>query len=1074
MQRLAAEHDLRALLPLLDHRDALVREEAARALSDLADGDLSPFLELLRNGSRDVQRRTVEVLSTRPGFDAARLIPALGDDTGRVYPAVATLVARYGEEAIPELVRALASGREELRRGAVLALQQMGRTAWPALTPRLSDPSFRVRLGAAQALEQSKWTPADPREEFAFRFALEDWDAIVRMRKAAVPPLIGALRDPHFGIREEATRSLGRIGDVAAFPPLADLLTRDPEEEVRAAAAEGLGRLEEPRAIPILRDALHDRSHAVRLAAASALEAFGWLPENEEETIALLLATEQWPLLVRLGEPAVPALVQSLADDYYGIRTGAGEALLSLGPIGRRALAEAREHQNPTIRDGAIGLLVRAGPAPEALAPTPEPEERPADQTGEAGGPVEVVPGSPSLPAVTFLPPSPPSLAGPGTMAPAPGPRGDGFLLARLATLSTRGVGGTPLRTRISAPPSMVREAAIREFIAEALRRGEETGHPSPSSALLATLEAAMEDPEPAVRLVAVEVFGRLGKDAVEPLLGVLTDADRQVRCAAVDALAGLMDPRATAPLIVRLNTDGEEEVREHAAWALGESGDPGVIPALVKALSDPYLRVRNASSAALTLLGPGVLPALRPVLPGDDLPAAIAAANALGALRDGASIPGLLALLARDEPDAGTAAIAALGALGPAAAGPVAAFATEAGRPTTVRVRAVRALAELGVAAEDLLAPLAADTDPEVADAARTALASLRPGGLGEEHLMPAVSPVREVVLPAAEEDEVTLEAWHREAAAEPFVTTPAPAPTMILAALNNPETEVMEPESNAFLIPVPELTPPEPGQGEELERPVPAPEPVETDPVPVLLAALTRTPGDAATLLRRLGRYGDPRGLVAVAGWLFAGSPSERRAAAEALRSMPAQKAMGPLAGALHDPDPGVRETAVSSLGALLTTGAMHLLVDRLADPDYTVREAAIASLGRAGPVALDALVEALGRPEREVRAGAAQVLRESGWSASDESEALGFALASEDWRTLARFGESVLGPLSSLLVHPDPDLRLGAVIALGAIGGDRATDLIRQAYADPSPLVRNRAALLLHERKTEETPG
>lgn len=338
----------------------------------------------------------------------------------------------------------------------------------------------------------------------------------------------------------------------------------------------------------------------------------------------------------------------------------------------------------------------------------------------------------------------------------------------------------------------------------------------------------------------------------------------------------------------------------------------------------------------------------------------------------------------------------------------------------------------------------------------------------------MPAVSPVREVVLPAAEEDEVTLEAWHREPAADPLVTTPASAPTMILAALKTPETEVMGPESTAPLIPMPDLTLPGQGEVEELESPVSAPEPVETDPVPVLLAALSRTPGDASTLLRRLGRYGDPRGLVAVAGWLFAGAPSERRAAAEALRSMPAETAIGPLAGALHDPDPGVREIAVSSLGALLTTGAMHLLVDRLADPDYTVREAAIMSLGKAGPVALEALVEALGHPDREVRAGAAQVLRESGWSASDESEALGFALASEDWRTLARFGESVLGPLSSLLVHPDPDLRLGAVIALGAIGGDRATDLIRQAYADPSPLVRNRAALLLHERKTEETPG
>lgn len=988
-----------------------------------------------------------------------------------MYPAVASLIARYGEEAIPELVRALASGREELRRGAVLALQQMGRTAWPALKPRLSDPSFRVRLGAAQALEQSKWTAADEREEFAFRYALEDWDAIVRMRKAAVPPLIGALRDPHFGIREEAIRSLGRIGDVAAFPPLAALLTRDPEEEVRAAAAEALGRLEEPRGIPLLRNALHDRSHAVRLAAASALETFGWLPETEEETIALLLATEQWPLLVRLGEPAVPALVRALADDYYGIRTGAGEALLGLGPIGRRALEEARLHANPTIRDGAIGLLVRAGPAPTALSAVPGSVETRGDQAGDVEMPVEDIS---SAQEHSFLAPAP-SRNGPGSADPVLHPRVDGSLFARLATLATPEAGGAPLRTRISAPPSMHRETAIREFIDEALRRGEEAGHQSPSTELLATLDAALEGMDPSIRLVAVEVFGRLGPDAVEPLIGSLRDSDHLVRCAAVDALAGLMDPRATAPLLERLRTDGEEAVREHAAWALGESGDPDVVPALIDALSDPYLRVRSASSAALILLGPDILPALRPVLSGGDLPAAIAAARTLGALRDSASVPGLLDLLVRNEPEAGTAAIAALGGIGPAAASSIAALAREDGSSTAVRVRAVRALAELGMAAEDYLTPLADDHDPEVADAARTALESFRPGGFGGEHPVPPVSSIREVILPTVEEDEVTLEAWHREPG-EPVVTVPGPVPTLHLVALGPPEEETRKPGVDAAIVPETESTEPE---RQEPDAPEPAselstPEPPTPDPVSILLGALAGTPEDAPSLLRRLGRTGDPRGLGVIVGRLFTGTPSERRAAAEALRSMPAEGAVGALTGALYDPDPEVREAAVSSLGALSTPGAMHLLVDRLADSDYAVHEAALSALARAGPRALEALIEALGRPEREVRSGVSQILREAGWTAPDESGALGFSLASEDWRSLARFGEEALEPLGSLLVHPDPDLRLGAVIALGGIGGDRATDLIRQAYADPSPLVRNRAALLLHERKTDEARG
>ena len=977
------------------------------------------------------------MLAARPGFDAARLIPALGDDTGRVYPAVASLIARYGEEAIPELIRTLASGREELRRGAVLSLEQMGRVAWPALRLRLADPSHRVRLGAAQALERSNWIPVDQREEFALRYALEDWDAIVRMRKAAVPPLLAALRDPHFGIREEATRALGRIGDVAAVPPLLQFALHDPEEEVRAAAAEALGRLGEPRAIPTLRASLRDRSHTVRLAAAGALETFGWLPETEDETIALLLATEQWPLLVRIGEPAAPALIRALADDYYGIRTGAGEALLSLGPVGRRALEEAREHPNSTIRDGVIGLLARAepavpaadspgGPAPPA-APPARVDSRAEEAPSEPGETVEYTPA-----ADEFVPPG-----GEAALAPPTPPAADpGPLRALLATLAAA-EGSGPLRSRISATPSMQREHAIRGFIDEELRRGREAGHPSPSADLLSTVATALESPDPAVRLVAVEVFGRLGQDAVEPLLPALDDPDRLVRCAAVDALAGLMDSRAIAPLLWRLRTDPEEEIREHAAWALGEAGDSGVVPSLVDALSDPYLRVRSGAAAALSLMGPDVVPHLRPVLAGDDLPAAIAAAHALGALRDADSIPGLLELLAHPAPEAGTAAIAALGALGPAAAPPVAALAGDPGRPQSVRLRAVRALTGLGMSAEGGLDSLAHDRDPEISGAARDALASLRPEGLGREHAPEPAPSVREVPLPADGEETVTLESWHRE---NPTGAAAA-APAMVLRAL------------------LPD------------NREVPAGREPAVDPVRVLSAALESEPDDAPALLRRLGQLGDPRALGTIAGHLFAGSPLERRTAAEALRSMPSDRTVGALAGALHDSDPGVREAAAASLGASRVPAAMPLLVGCLADSDYSVRGVALDALIEAGPVAFEALVEGLGRSEREIRAGAAQVLLTVGWSAPREAEALRLALAAEDWRTLARFGEVALEPLAAFLAHPDPDLRLGAVIALGAIGGERAMDLVRQAYADPSPLVRNRAALLLHERKADE---
>ncbi len=182
-----------------------------------------------------------------------------------------------------------------------------------------------------------------------------------------------------------------------------------------------------------------------------------------------------------------------------------------------------------------------------------------------------------------------------------------------------------------------------------------------------------------------------------------------------------------------------------------------------------------------------------------------------------------------------------------------------------------------------------------------------------------------------------------------------------------------------------------------------------------------------------------------------------------------MPPDRAVPALAGALLDPDPALREAAVASLGALATSGAMPLLVDRLADPADAVRTAAVQALARAGAAALPSLVAALGRPERDVRTGAARILEREGYTPPSGWEELGLALGLEDWRGLARFGADAVEPLAALLVHPDPDLRLGAVIALGEIGGDRATHLLRSAGSDPSLAVRHRAALLLQLQRT-----
>ena len=73
-------------------------------------------------------------------------------------------------------------------------------------------------------------------------------------------------------------------------------------------------------------------------------------------------------------------------------------------------------------------------------------------------------------------------------------------------------------------------------------------------------------------------------------------------------------------------------------------------------------------------------------------------------------------------------------------------------------------------------------------------------------------------------------------------------------------------------------------------------------------------------------------------------------------------------------------------------------------------------------------------------------------SSWDALNVADAVAAAFA--------RFGVDAVEPLAALLVHPDPDLRLGAVIALGEIASlqpDADVLLSADSHTDSSPLLQ-----------------
>ena len=114
---------------------------------------------------------------------------------------------------------------------------------------------------------------------------------------------------------------------------------------------------------------------------------------------------------------------------------------------------------------------------------------------------------------------------------------------------------------------------------------------------------AALRHKRGSVRLWAAErLEGVDDPRAVEPLLELLDDPSAETQCAAVKALAKFAaGERVTAKLLGRLDL-GDLSVRQAAIEVLGEAKATSAVPALIRLLSNTFLKAKAA--AALKAIG--------------------------------------------------------------------------------------------------------------------------------------------------------------------------------------------------------------------------------------------------------------------------------------------------------------------------------------------------------------------------------------------------------------------------------------------------------------------------------------
>ncbi|HEV7224979.1 MAG TPA: HEAT repeat domain-containing protein [Pirellulales bacterium] len=282
---------------------------------------------------------------------------------------------------------------------AIEALERFGahgyaEEALPRIARALDDDSPRVRLAAAVALAQVRvgGTDAPNRLADCRRAVLEALRRWSPRRRAAVPPLVAALRTDAARIRAAALEVLAEMGPAAelALPDvLAAVGDRDPGVRLHACRAAGnIGKFTAAME-PALLAALRDEEPSVRLAAGTSLGRLG--PAKESVVEALKRAMHDESELVRRGlarafatmadnaETIVPALIEAVAlagqaNPDVELALLAIEAIAVLGPKAEAAAPAlvglfGPRQPNAELHRPAIVALGKIGPAAAEAAP---------------------------------------------------------------------------------------------------------------------------------------------------------------------------------------------------------------------------------------------------------------------------------------------------------------------------------------------------------------------------------------------------------------------------------------------------------------------------------------------------------------------------------------------------------------------------------------------------------------------------------------------------------------------------------------------------------------------------------
>ena len=413
-----------ALCQALQDEAAAVRQEAARALGELAAKEATPALQMALNDRHpDVRREAAEtlffinpaaILTATPTQATTRhLLQQLhsGDFVTQFRAIVALANPSYAShEVVRALLGKLGNTPWYIQKVIINTLEAMGETAVPFLHELLTAPDLATREQATAGL-QCLGLAAAPAAATLVRsldstdFAIPEHrvaEALRAMRQAALPYLLEALEqrpsekiarvlrevwpptdaiEPLLSNPNEDVRywALQTVRDVT---PSLSLLLHDPSERIRKKVVETLDQTRDlgPEGEAALIQALHDPAPTIHNLAQYALSRRALAPllvvpllierlqaPDAKEREEALEALEQYGEAAR---DAVPALAAQLHDSnmawcYHNVLRAIGPAAAAAVPV----LICLLESADPVIRRDATETLERLGQAAQAAVP---------------------------------------------------------------------------------------------------------------------------------------------------------------------------------------------------------------------------------------------------------------------------------------------------------------------------------------------------------------------------------------------------------------------------------------------------------------------------------------------------------------------------------------------------------------------------------------------------------------------------------------------------------------------------------------------------------------------------------